>query len=62
MNDSEILTYKDADGKIKIDVRLDDATVWLTLYHSAGLFGKAKSTINAHIKKVLAKGELVNGM
>ena len=30
MNNSEILIYQNPDGNIKIDVRLDDETVWLT--------------------------------
>jgi len=59
MNDSEILIYQAAAGKIKIDVRLEDETVWLTQDHMAGLFGKAKSTINEHIKNIFAEGELV---
>ena len=59
MNNSEILIYQAADGKIKIDVRLEDETVWLTQDHMAGLFGKAKSTINEHIKNIFAEGELV---
>lgn len=59
MNHSEILIYQAADGNIKIDVRLEDETVWLTQDHMAGLFGKAKSTINEHIKNIFAEGELV---
>lgn len=59
MNNSEILIYQASDGKIKIDVRLEDETVWLTQDHMAGLFGKAKSTINEHIKNIFAEGELV---
>jgi hypothetical protein len=59
MNTSEILIYQATDGKIKIDVRLEDETVWLTQDHMAGLFGKAKSTINEHIKNIFAEGELV---
>ncbi|GEM_PF-5529137 len=59
MNNSEILIYQAADGKIKIDVRLEDKTVWLTQDHMAGLFGKARSTINEHIKHIFAEGELV---
>jgi hypothetical protein len=59
MNNTEILFYKAADGKIKIDVRLEDETVWLTQDHMAELFGKAKSTINEHIKNIFAEGELV---
>ncbi|MFZ1730019.1 MAG: RhuM family protein [Bacteroidota bacterium] len=56
---SEILIYQALDGSIKIDVRLEDETVWLTQEHMAGLFGKAKSTINEHIKNIFAEGELV---
>lgn len=59
MNNSEMLIYKAADGKIKTDVRLEDETVWLTQDHMTGLFGKAKSTINEHFKNIFAEGELV---
>ena len=59
MNNSEILIYQAADGKIKIDVRLENEKVWLTQDHMAGLFDKAKSTINEHIKNIFAEGELV---
>jgi hypothetical protein len=38
-----------------------DETVWLTQAHMAELFGKAKSTINEHIKNVFAEGELIDG-
>jgi len=58
MNTSEILIYKAPDGTIKIDVRLEDETVWLTQDHMAHLFGKAKSTINEHIRNIFAEGEL----
>ena len=59
MNNSELLIYQAPDGQIKIDVRLEDETVWLTQDHMAQLFGKAKSTINEHIRNVFAEGELV---
>jgi hypothetical protein len=59
MNSSEILIYQAPDGTIRIDVRLEDETVWLTQDHMAHLFGKAKSTINEHIRNVFAEGELV---
>ncbi len=55
---SEILIYQNPDGNIKIDVRLEEETVWLTQDQMATLFGKAKSTINEHIKNVFAEGEL----
>jgi hypothetical protein len=61
MNNSELLIYQDSDGKVKIDVRLEEETVWLTQEHMAQLFGKAKSTINEHIKNIFAEGELEKG-
>lgn len=58
MNHSEILIYQDQQGKIRIDVHLEDESVWLTQEHMAQLFGKSKSTINEHIKNIFAEGEL----
>ena len=58
MNTGEILIYQNQDGNIKIDVRLQEDTVWLTQDQMAQLFGKAKSTINEHIKNVFEEGEL----
>jgi hypothetical protein len=58
MNNSENLIYQVPDGKIKIDVQLEDETVWLTQNHMARLFGKAKSTINEHIQNIFKEGEL----
>ena len=55
---SELLIYQNTNGSIKVDVRLEDETVWLTQDQMATLFGKAKSTINEHIKNVFAEGEL----
>ncbi len=58
VNNSEMLIYQAPDGKIKIDVRLEKETVWLTQDDMAQLFGKAKSTINEHIKNIFAEEEL----
>jgi hypothetical protein len=55
---SDIIIYKNPDGSIKIDVRLEEENVWLTQDQMATLFSKAKSTINEHIKNVFADGEL----
>ncbi len=55
---SDIIIYKNPDGSIKIDVRLEEENVWLTQDQMATLFSKAKSTINEHIKNVFAEGEL----
>lgn len=58
MNTGEILIYQNPEGNIKIDVRLEEETVWLTQDQMAELFGKAKSTINEHIKNIFEEGEL----
>ncbi len=55
---SDIIIYQNPNGNIKIDVRLEDETVWLTQDQMATLFGKAKSTINEHIKNVYEEKEL----
>ncbi|ENA1802863.1 virulence RhuM family protein [Flavobacterium psychrophilum] len=59
MNTGEILIYQNQEGNIKIDVRLEGETVWLTQDQMAVLFGKAKSTINEHILNIYAENELV---
>ena len=58
MNNSEILIYQNPDGNIKIDVRLEEETVWLTQEQMATLFGKGRSTIAEHITNVFEEGEL----
>lgn len=58
MNTSEILIYQNPEGNIKIDVRLDDETVWLTQAQLCDLFQKSKATISEHIKNVFEEEEL----
>jgi hypothetical protein len=58
MNNSEIIIYKNPDGTIKIDVRLEEETVWLTQEQMAMLFGKGRSTVTEHISNVYEEGEL----
>nr|NJM02276.1 virulence RhuM family protein [Desulfobacula sp.] len=55
---SEIIIYTASDGTTKLQVQLEDETVWLTQDQMAMLFGKAKSTINEHIKNIYAEEEL----
>ncbi len=55
---SEIIIYTDTDGTTKLQVQLEDETVWLTQDQMAMLFGKAKSTINEHVKNIYTEGEL----
>jgi hypothetical protein len=58
MKTGEIIIYQTSDGNIKIDVRIEEESVWLTQDQMAVLFGKAKSTINEHIKNVYEEREL----
>lgn len=57
-NQSEFLLYVSQSGDIKVDVLLQDETVWLTQKGMQELFEKAKSTISEHIKNVFEEGEL----
>lgn len=59
---SEILLYQNKAGDIKIDVRLEDETVWLTQTQMAELFGKGRTTITEHIQNVFKEGELEKDM
>ena len=59
-NNDNMLIYQSEDGKIKIDVRFENETVWLSLDQMATLFGRDKSTISRHIKNVFEEGELPN--
>ena len=58
MNKGEILIYEAPNGNIKIDVILEDETVWLSQEQMALLFGKGRSTITEHIRNVFTEGEL----
>ena len=54
----EILIYQTEKGETKIDVYLEDGTIWLTQKHIAQLYGKGVNTINEHIKNIILDGEL----
>jgi hypothetical protein len=56
--ESELILYQAADGKTKIEVRLLDDTVWLSLNQMTDLFHRDKSVISKHIKNVFEEGEL----
>ena len=55
---SHFLIYQAEDGKTRLDVLLENETVWLTQDQMAELFEKAKSTINEHIKNIYEEKEL----
>ena len=57
-HDSEIILYQTADGQIKIDVRLEDETVWLNQNQLEDLFQTDRTSIVKHIKNIYESGEL----
>jgi hypothetical protein len=55
----QFLVYETEDGQVKIDVRLEDETVWLTQQLMADLFQTTKQNIGQHLKKIFSEGELL---
>jgi hypothetical protein len=55
---SEILIYQSSNGKAKLDVMLENETIWLSQKQLCELYGKSKSTISEHIKAVFEGEEL----
>ena len=55
---SEIVLYQADDGRTRLEVRLDNNTVWLSLNQIAELFQRDKSVISKHIKNVFSEQEL----
>ena len=58
-NNSEIIIYEAHDGTTKLQVHLEDETVWLTQEQIAQLFGKGRTTITEHIGNIVKEGELI---
>lgn len=63
MNDrnSQIVIYQAEDGRIKIDVRLENETVWLSQRMMAELFQTSVPNISMHLKNIFDEGELTPG-
>lgn len=57
-NRTEILMYQTEDGQTKIDVRMENETVWLSLNQMIVLFNSSKSNLSEHIKHIFDEGEL----
>ncbi len=58
-SESGIIMYRSEDGSTKIDVRMENETVWLSLNQMSDLFQRDKSVISRHIKNIYAEGELI---
>lgn len=54
----QFLVYPSEDGRVKIEVRLEHETVWLTQQHLAELFQTTKQNIGQHLKNIFEEGEL----
>lgn len=57
-NRGEIVIYQTEDGLTRLNVNLQEDTVWLSLDQMAELFQRDKSTVSRHIRNVFAEGEL----
>lgn len=55
---TEFLLYKTEDGRVRIQTRLEDETVWLTQQMMAQLFQTTQQNISQHIKNIIDEGEL----
>jgi len=58
-NQSEIILYQTEDGQTRVDVRVENETVWLSQEQMTQLFGRERSVITKHIKNIFQEGELV---
>lgn len=50
--DSQFLIYQNQEGDVKIDVRFQDETIWLSQAEMSVLFSKDKRTISEHISNI----------
>ena len=55
---SELILYQTEDNRTRIEVRLEDETVWLSLNQMAELFQTTKQNVSLHIQNIYAEGEL----
>lgn len=54
----ELVLYTSADGTVRLDIQLEQETVWLSLNQLAELFGRDKSVISRHLRNIYQEGEL----
>lgn len=57
-NSGEIIIYQTEDGLTKIDVKLEEETIWLTQEQLVSLYQTSKSNVSEHIKNIFDEGEL----
>ena len=54
----EVLVYEAADGSARVDVWLEQETVWLRQEQMSQLFGRERSVITKHLRNIFSEGEL----
>jgi prophage maintenance system killer protein len=54
----EVVVYEAPDGEVRVEVRLERETVWLSLNQMVELFGRERSVITKHVRNVFREGEL----
>lgn len=57
-NNNAIIIYQTQDGKTKIDVKIENETIWLSQAHMVELFQSSKANISEHISHIFEEGEL----
>jgi hypothetical protein len=57
-NNSDFILYTSQDGEVRVDVFVNDETVWLTQKAMQELFERSKSSISEHISNIFKEGEL----
>lgn len=58
MSENKVIIYTANDGKTKIDVKLEEETLWLTQAQMCELYQTSKSNVSEHIKHIFEEGEL----
>ena len=58
MKENKVIIYTTNDGKTKIDVKLEEETLWLTQAQMCELYQTSKSNVSEHIKHIFEEGEL----
>ena len=57
--ENKIIIYQTSDGTPKIDVRMENETVWLTQVQLVVLYQSSKANVSEHIKHIFEEGELL---
>lgn len=58
MDENKVIIYTTSDGQTKIDVKLEDETLWLTQAQMCELYQTSKSNISEHIKHIIEESKL----